>query len=85
MTPLEAVLEGRWPGVRIRRLGDERELFRIKVTGGSPRNRAWLRSERDKDEIAFVVAVGLVSAVERGGGDPERLRAVAEIHVSGIQ
>lgn len=84
MTPLEAVLEGRRLGVRLW-LGGEGEAVKVQASGGTPETRAWLRTIRDADETAFGIAVALVSAVERGGGDPERLRHVAEIRIQGIQ
>lgn len=84
MTPLEAVLEGRRLGVRLW-LGGEGEAVKVQASGGTPETRAWLRSVRDADEIAFGLAVGLVAAVERGGGDLERLRHVTEIVLHGVQ
>lgn len=66
-------------------LGGEGDSVRVKADGGAPEVRAWLRTIRDADEIAFGVAVGLVAAVERGGGDPERLRPVAELQIEGVQ
>lgn len=84
MTPLEAVLKGRRLGVRLR-LGGGADDVRIMADGGTPETRAWLRTVRDADEVAFGLAVGIVAAVERGGGDPERLRHVAEIQIHGVQ
>ena len=84
MTPLAAILEGRRLGVRLW-LGGEGENVRIMADGGTTETRAWLRTIRDKDETAFGLAVAIVAAVERGGGDPERLRDVRELQIVGIQ
>lgn len=84
MTPLEAVLEGRRLGIRLW-LGGKGEDVRVMADGGTTETRAWLRTIRDKDETAFGLAVGIVAAVERGGGDPERLRDVHELVVHGVQ
>ena len=84
MTPLDAVLEGRRLGVRLW-LGGAGEDVRIMADGGTQETRAWLRTVRDADEAAFGLAVALVAAVERGGGDPERLRGVRELQIVGIQ
>lgn len=84
MTPLEAVLEGRRLGVRLW-LGGEGDGVRVMADGGTAETRAWLRRIRDEDVIAFGMAVAIVAAVERGGGDPERLRTVEEIRIQGVQ
>ena len=84
MTPVEVVLEGRRLGVRLW-LGGQGEDVRVKAEGGTPEVRAWLRTERDKDMVAFGLAVAIVAAVERGGGDPERLRTVTKIHIESVQ
>lgn len=84
MTPIEAVLEGRRLGVRLWLGGADADV-RVLAEGGTPEVRAWLRGERDKDPTAFGLAVGIVAAVVRGGGDPERLRHVAELRIVGIQ
>ena len=84
MTPLEVVLEGRRLGVRMW-LGGVDDDIRVRADGGTPEVRSWLRGERDKDPTAFGLAVGIVAAVERGGGDPERLRDVRELQIVGIQ
>lgn len=84
MTPLEAILEARRLGVRLW-LGGDGEDVRIMADGGTTETRAWLRTIRDADETAFGLAVVLVAAVERSGGDAERLRHVDEIQIQGVQ
>lgn len=84
MSPIAAVLEARRLGVQLWLEGDGDEC-RVRRSGGDSETVAWLRRIRDEDETAFGLAVAIVAAVVRSGGDPEALRAVRSIEIRATQ